>query len=113
MQFLLTPFVVQPPICTVEYSCKVIAGSRLDLCQISDGSTHGIFDPITGSYQFYSTDMVNYKPGEYTFEITGTVGTKSATAFFTMTLADPCPTTKLTITKPNSLRDQIYTLRDP
>lgn len=44
--------------------------------------------------------MVNYKPGEYTFEITGTVGTKSAKATFVMTLKDPCPTTALTINNP-------------
>ena len=97
MQFTLTPFVVEPPVCTFSYSCAMAAGERTDLCAISDGDTHGVFDPITGNYDFYSIDMANYKPGQYTFEITGTVGTKSASATFVMNLVDPCPTTELTI----------------
>jgi len=44
--------------------------------------------------------MANYPAGDYTFEITGTVGTKSATITFVMTLVDPCPTTTLTINNP-------------
>ena len=49
--------------------------------------------------------MANYKPGEYTFEITGIVGTKSATSTFVMTLVDPCPTTALTIIDPDPFTD--------
>mgnify|MGYP000911651394 FL=1 len=86
-------------------------GARLDLCDKSDGDTHGVFDPITGNYEFYSIDMANYLPGSYTFEITGTVGTKSATATFVMTLVDPCPTTLLTINQPDPFEDQTYILR--
>jgi len=111
MQFTLTPFVVSPPICSFTYSCSVTAGTRLDLCAIADGSTHGVFDPISGNYQFYSIDMANYLPGQYTFEITGTVGTKSASATFVMTLVDPCPTTTLTIIEPDPFADQTYILR--
>ena len=70
-----------------------------------------MFDPITGNYEFYSIEMANYEPGSYTFEITGTVGTKSATATFVMTLVDPCPTTVLTITQPDPFSDQTYILR--
>ena len=44
--------------------------------------------------------MDGYKPGDYTFEITGTVGLKSAKVNFVMTLVDPCPYTKLTINPP-------------
>ncbi len=105
MLFNLKPFVVSPPICLFTYSCSVTTGSTQDLCAISDGSTHGVFDPITGNYQFYSIDMVKYKPGQYTFEITGTVGTKSASATFVMTLVDPCPTTTLTIIQPDPFAD--------
>ena len=111
MQFTMTPFVVSPPICSFTYSCSVTAGSRLDLCAIADGSTHGVFDHITGNYQFYSIDMTNYLPGQYTFEITGTVGTKSASATFVMTLVDPCPTTTLTIIQPDPFADKTYILR--
>ena len=81
------------------------SGSRTDLCSQNDGSTHGVFDQIRGNYEFYSIDMANYLPGSYTFEITGTVGTKSATATFVMTLVDPCPTTLLTITQPDPFID--------
>ena len=63
MQFTLNPYVVDPPICSFTYSCTVIAGSRLDLCSIADGTTHGVFDPISGNYEFYSIDMANYLPG--------------------------------------------------
>ena len=97
MQFTLTPFVVEPPVCQFVYSCSMTAGSRLDLCAVNDGDTKAVFDPITGDYEFYSIDMANYLPGQYEFEITGTVGTKSAKATFVMTLVDPCFTTTLTI----------------
>ena len=89
----------------------MISGPRTDLCSIIDGSTQGVFDSITGNYEFYSIDMANYLPGSYTFSITGTVGTKSATATFVMTLVDPCPTTILTITDPDPFSDQTYILR--
>jgi hypothetical protein len=78
----------------------MIVGPRTDLCSISDGNTHGVFDPISGNYEFYSTDMANYPAGDYTFEITGTVGNKSASSTFVMTLTDPCPTTTLAIDNP-------------
>ena len=39
MQFNLEPFEVEPSVCTITYSCKVIAGDRNDLCSITDGST--------------------------------------------------------------------------
>lgn len=90
---MLAPFVVEPPICAFQYSCKVSIGDRTDLCEITDGDTHGVFSVVTGNYEFYSIDMASYKPGAYTFEITGTVGSKSASATFVMTLGDPCPTT--------------------
>ena len=103
---------MEPSICTFTYSCAVTVGQRTDLCAIADGTTHGVFDSITGNYEFYSTDMANYKPGQYTFEITGTVGTKSASATFVMTLVDPCPTTTLTIIEPDPFEDKTYILRD-
>ena len=113
MKFTLKPYIVEPPICKIVYSCKVITGDRLDLCAVTVGDSHGVFDPITGNYEFYSTNMADFKPGAYTFEITGTVGPKSASATFVVTLVDPCPTTKLTINIPVSFVDQDYILRDP
>ena len=113
VKFTLNAFVVEPPVCDFQYSCQVISGDRLDLCQISDGSTQGVFDPISGNYEFFTEDMVNFKPGEYTFEITGTVGSQSTSATFVMTLVDPCLTTKLSIIEPDPFEDLTYTLRDP
>jgi hypothetical protein len=36
-------------------------------------------------------NIKDYPPGKYTFAITGTVGTKSDSILFEMTLVDPCP----------------------
>ena len=113
MKFTLKPYVVEPPVCVFVYSCAVTAGARTDLCSINDGTTQGVFDPITGNYEFYSIDMANYTPGSYTFTITGTVGTKSATATFVMKLVNPCPTTLLTVNNPAPFVTQTYILRDP
>jgi len=113
----MNPFTPNPPICIPSYSCKVISGPRLDLCAISDGTTSGIFSEITGNYEFYSTDLANYPAGQYTFEITGTLGTAGTPGAitkkitFVLNLVDPCPTTELTINSP--FADQTYTLRDP
>jgi len=115
MQFTLTPFLVEPQVCPFTYSCAMISGPAgvPDLCALTDGDSHGVFDPITGNYEFYSIDMAKYLPGQYTFEITGTVGDKSDTATFVMTLVDPCPTTVLSIIDPDPFEDQTYILRNP
>ena len=76
-----------------------------DLCALTNGDSHGVFDPITGNYEFYSIDMATYLPGQYTFEIIGKVGDKSDTATFVMTLVDPCLTTQLTIIDPDPFED--------
>ena len=67
MQFTLRSFVVDPPDCPFVYSCAMTAGDRLDLCSVSDGETQGVFDSITGNFEFFSDDMENFKPGSYTF----------------------------------------------
>ena len=114
MQFTLTPFLVEPPVCTFTYSCVMTDGPAgvPNLCALTDGDSHGVFDQISGNYEFYSIDMAKYKPGSYTFQITGTVGDKSASETFVMTLVDPCPTTVLTITLPDPFVDKTYNLRD-
>ena len=89
----------------------MVSGDRLDLCQISNGSTVGAFESSTGHYDFKSTDIENFKPGSYTFEITGTIGDLSDSATFTMTLVDPCPTTILSIND-DVFSDINYLLRD-
>ena len=67
MQFTLTPFIVEPPICLFVYSCTITAGARSDLCFKNEGDTKGLLDQGTGNYEFYSIDMANYLPGSYTF----------------------------------------------
>jgi hypothetical protein len=66
---------------------------------------------VTGAYTFKSTDVANFKPGSYTFEITGTVGTKSDISTFTVSLVDPCPTASLTLQE-GIFADMEYFLRD-
>ena len=92
MQFTLTPYQVEPPVCPFTYSCAMRDGpvGVPDLCALTDGDSHGVFYAITGNYEFYSIDMAKYIPGSYTFEIIGTVGDKSASSIFVMTLVNPC-----------------------
>ena len=46
MQFTLTPFLVEPPVCTFTYSCVMTDGPAgvPDLCALTDGDSHGVFD---------------------------------------------------------------------
>ena len=105
---------MDPPaaVCPITYSCSV-SGPRTDICSILDGATVANFDPVTGNYDFQSVDMANYPAGAYTFTIKGTVGAKSVTETFVMTLVDPCPTTTLTINQPDPFTDKTYVLRAP
>ena len=56
------------------------------------------FDTTSGVYSLTSTDFdplqmgspLGIEPGVYDFTITGTVGDKSASATFTLTIVDPC-----------------------
>ena len=92
----------------INYSCEVVSGSRADLCSINEGSTLGEFDSLTGTYKFSSVDMKDIPAGEYTFKITGSVGTDgilSTHTTFKITLADPCPLASLTL-KESPFADQ-------
>ena len=91
--------------CPIVYSCMVtMSPTGVDICSIVAGVSSAQFDD-SGTYFFTSYDMVTYKPGYYTFEITGTVGSKSASETFVATLVDPCPTTALTIINPDPFTD--------
>lgn len=110
--FTMNPFVSDPPVCTVTYSCSMLVSSpRTDLCSIIDGSTIGAFDPLTGDYSFQSTDLASYPKGLYQFEITGTVGTKSDKIIVNINLNDPCATAVITL-EPSPLKDVTHVLRD-
>lgn len=76
LTFKLTPFTVDPPICSITYSCAMaILSPRTDLCNIISGSTVGAFSSATGDYTFTSTDTISFPEGSYTFSITGKTGT--------------------------------------
>ena len=96
--FTMNPFAVVPSVCAVTYSCAILAGApRTDICSITSGATVGTFEPASGNFQFESTDMANFPPGVYQFEITGTVGTKSDKITVTVEFVDPCSSAVLTI----------------
>ena len=65
VQFTLSPFKVDPPTCNITYSCEIVSGPRLDLCNLRDGATEASFDPSTGNYSFKSGDIANYPAGSY------------------------------------------------
>ena len=46
------PFYVTPLACDFTYSCAMISGPRLDLCNIVDGTTVASFDTTSGDYYF-------------------------------------------------------------
>lgn len=112
--FKLRPFAVEPSACFFKYSCDVISGPRLDLCSAPVNDRTKInFDPMTGNYYFETSEMWAYPPGDYVFEITGSVGTKSDSITFVMTLLDPCPGTQLKIVEPDPFRNATYLLGEP
>ena len=112
-KFALRPFIADPAVCGFQYSCRIIAGARSDLCNIQNSMTSALFDPATGHYQFESRDLVGVQPGDYTFEITGTVGTKSDYITFVLTLVDPCPSIELQINEPDPFKNATYLLGEP
>lgn len=88
-------FTVEPTVCTVTYSCQILTGPRLDLCNVSAGATTGFFDTVNGSFTFNSIDMVGFEPGTYQMEVTGTSGLKSDKFTIDIVLVDPCFTVDL------------------
>ena len=98
LEFTLTPFEVFPPSCPVTYSCDSgITGPVNFLCDWSQNTNNGVFDPVTGNYQMMQTDMAHYPAGTYTLEITGTVGIKSVKVSVNFELVDPCSTAAITL----------------
>ena len=112
LTFTINPFLADPDGCEdVVYTCEVISGSRTDLCDVNEGSTTGVFDAVAGTYQFSSTDKVNFEPDEYVIQITGIVRDKAATTTFSLNLVDLCPTATLTL-KTSPFADQTISRRE-
>ena len=57
--------VVDPYVCVINYSCEIINGPRLDICNVDDGLTQSSYDSLTGQFTFESIDMANYSAGTY------------------------------------------------
>ena len=110
--FAATPFDVVPSICTVTYSCSILNGPFAGPCAFVSGTTVATFDSSTGNFSFSSIDTANYSPGLYSFEITGTVGTKSDKVIISVELIGPCSTAEITLL-PSPVSDDTYILRDP
>ena len=105
-------FIVDPPVCGVTYSCQIVDGPRLDICDFSDGDTSSFFDPSTGDFRFMSTNIVDFEPGTYKMEITGTSGAKQQSFVVDLVMIDPCFSVDLDV-QANPFSDRIYVLRDP
>ena len=100
--------------------------TSVDLCN-SMGlimNTESMFDQVTGSYMFYSTNKLEIPPGDYDFQVTGAIGRideltgqivsergdPSKTTTFTMTIVDPCNHKDLMKLKPSPFIDQSFTI---
>ena len=110
IQFTLSPFNVDPSSCALTYTC-ILSSGPINICNINDGTTSGIFSAVTGNYEFQSTDMANYPAQTYELLITGTVGTKSDSFTLTVVLVDPCPTATITLNT-TPISDYNYVLRN-
>lgn len=88
------------------FSCTQATGpdGAADLCSA------GTFDTVDGSFSFSTNDKTTYPPGEYTFTVTGSVGSASDSVTITVTIEDPCIDTLITLTE--DFADLSYTLRD-
>ena len=89
--FVMAPFAIAPAgFCTAVHSCSMIDGARLDLCDIATANSVGTFNHASGNYEFKSDLVTEVEPGEYTFEITATVGATMSSISFVLTIEDPC-----------------------
>lgn len=60
------------------------------MCNLLDGTSQGTFDLADGTYEFISNEFVNVVPGTYTFVITLTIGSVSASTTYDLVLRNPC-----------------------
>ena len=98
LEFTTIPFVVDPVICPVKYSCDILPGApRTDLCSVIENGTLGSFDDKDGSFTFSSIDMANFPPDTYQMQVTGTSGLKTVSFVIDLVLVDPCLTVDLGI----------------
>ena len=58
-----------PPVFPLTFECRIVAGPRLDLCEVNEGTSAGYFDERTGQFTFQSSDASGFEPGLYVMEI--------------------------------------------
>ena len=84
--FEINPFIVDPPECTVIYSCNIISGtSNEDLCNYKGSLTTADLNIISGSYLLTTRDFPTFGVQTFTFEITGSTHSSSAKFTFSLT----------------------------
>ena len=112
--FTASSLIVYPPVCPVTYEClstEILQGSDADIrCDDPEIVT---FDPASGHFVFETADMEKYSPGQYQFNMRGTVGVQdkiSADYSISLKLVNPCPLTSLRNVLGTSFMDMRYTL---
>lgn len=99
--FTFPSLTVTPAPCVVQavYSCEYLQGpysGPLNLCgfDFANGNFNSAatFDITTGAYTFITNDMTTFAEGIYHFRITATIGTRTTSVTFTITIVNACPT---------------------
>ena len=72
--------------------------------------TEAIFDQADGSYSFISHDVVNFPPGDYQLEITGTSGSLSESFIVNLKFVNPCNSEIELQLRPMPFNDETYVL---
>jgi hypothetical protein len=88
------------------------SGPRLDLCEITDGSTISTFNPTTGELELSTLDTVGVPVGTYVFDIMVEVGDKTFTTKYTVEFQNPCTVLPIEIVQPMHFNDHTHYLRD-
>ena len=102
---------VNPPECSVTYTCLSVVGNDPDVTCGDAGLVS--LDSDTGSLSFNSYDMAKYSPGEYTFTIRASISDYPSimTDFtYTIILTDPCPTASFVTLNSRPFDDMVYVL---
>lgn len=109
----MNPFIVEPSLCKITYSCIMSSGAGPDICAFEDdASNQAIFSSETGDYEFQATDLVGHPPGLYFLTIKGTVGSKIALIKLEVMLIDPCLDFQITMSD-SPFTDSSYEVGNP
>jgi hypothetical protein len=113
---------VDPSVCSAdaEYSCDYFGGpysGALDLCGFTNTnggfSSSGSFDDTTGGYVFSSSDVENFPPGDYLFDMKIKIGDQEVVVRLTLTLENVCADAALSTGTNPFAGPNVYVLNDP